>query len=172
MRFAIGSGSKVVVSARSSIHDTRTLWDSVRGTIELDPDDPAAGARAELTVDMRRHDAGDFLRNRKVKKDLEVERYPEARFVLEALDDVVRDPAAGGATGGRFKARARGVIEWHGRKVQVEAQGEAEIGGGALRATGRFELDVRELGVEPPRFFVFKVEEVVAVEVTIAASAS
>jgi len=164
VRFAIGSGSKVVVSARSSIHDTRTVWDAVGGTIELDPADPAAGARAEITVDMRRHDAGDFLRNRKVKKDLEVDRYPEARFRLEALDEVVRE-------GGTFRARARGVLEWHGRTVAVEAQGEAEIGGGALRATGRFELDVRTLGVEPPRFFVFKVEEVVAIEVTIAARA-
>lgn len=162
-RFAIGAGSRVVVSARSSIHDTRTVWDTVGGTIELDPADPAAGARATLTVDMRRHDAGDFLRNRKVKKDLEVDRYPEARFVLDALEDVVRE----GDT--RFRARARGVLEWHGRTVKVEAQGEAELGGGTLRATGRFELDVRELGVEPPRFFVFKVEDVVAVEVTIAA---
>ena len=162
MRFTVGSGSKVVVSARSSIHDTRTLWDSVEGTIELDPDDPAADARAELRVDMRRHDAGDFLRNRKVKKDLEVDRYPEARFVLDRLDEVIRD-------GERFRARARGVIEWHGKKVAVEAQGEAEIGGGALRATGRFDLDVRDLGVQPPRFFVFKVEDVVTVEVTIAA---
>ena len=165
-RFAVGAGSRVVVSARSSIHDTRTVWDAVGGTIELAPGDPAAGARAAITVDMRRHDAGDFLRNRKVKKDLEVDRYPEARFVLEALDDVVQDGE------GRFRARARGLLEWHGRTVKVEAVGEAEIGGGALRATGRFELDVRTLGVEPPRFFVFKVEEVVAVEVTLAARAA
>jgi polyisoprenoid-binding protein YceI len=165
VRFTIGSGSKIVVSARSSIHDTRTVWDAVGGTVELDPADPAAGAQCELTVDMRRHDAGDFLRNRKVKKDLEVDRYPEARFRLEALDEVAR-------TGeGRFTARARGTIEWHGRKVAVEARGEAELGAG-LRATGRFELDVRDLGVAPPRFFVFKVEDVVAVEVTIAATAA
>jgi hypothetical protein len=161
-----GSASRVVVVARSSIHDTDTLWNALSGTIDADPDDLAsagAGASAEIAVDMTRHDAGDFLRNRKLRKDLEVERYREARFRLGRMRDVV---ARGG---GRFAAAADGTIAWHGREVSVSAAGEGTFAGDELRATARFDLDVRELGVEPPRFLMFKVEEVVSVEVTLVA---
>jgi hypothetical protein len=33
----------------------------------------------------------------------------------------------------------------------------------------RFDLDVRSFGVDPPRFLMFKVENVVSVEVSLAA---
>jgi len=158
-----GAGSRVVVSARSSIHDTKTVWDSVSGTVTADPADLAAGADADLTVDMTRYDAGDFLKNRKVKKDLEVDKHPIARFRLDALREVA-EPSPG-----RFTARAEGAIEWRGHSVPVVATGEGTLEGDALRATARFELDVRAFGVEPPRFLMFKVEEVVAVTVTLLA---
>ena len=160
-----GGASQVVVSARSSIHDTRTRWDRLSGAVEADAGDLAGGATAEVAVDMTRYDAGDFLKNRKIKKDLEVERYPEARFVLRRLSDVAEVAA------GRFTARAEGVIAWRGREVAVVAEGDASFEGDALRAVGRFELDVRDLGVAPPRFLMFKVEDVVAVEVTLVARA-
>jgi polyisoprenoid-binding protein YceI len=156
------AGSRVVVSARSSIHDTKTVWDAVSGTVTADPADLGAAA-AELAVDMTRYDAGDFLKNRKLKKDLGVEKYPTARFRLAALSEVVE------TSPGRFTALAEGTIEWRQRTVAVEARGEGTIEPGELRATARFELDVRGFGVEPPRFLMFKVEEVVAVEVTLVA---
>lgn len=160
-----GAGSRVVVSARSSIHDTRTVWDSLSGTVTADPGDLGSGADADLTVDMTRYDAGDFLKNRKIKKDLEVEKHPIARFRLDALREVAE------AGPGRFTARAEGAIEWRGHSVPVVATGEGTVQAGELRATARFELDVRAFGVEPPRFLMFKVEEVVAVEVSLVARA-
>jgi polyisoprenoid-binding protein YceI len=155
-----GKASQVVVSARSNIHDTRTRWDALSGTIDADPADLAAAA-VELAVDMTRFDAGDFLRNRKVRKDLEVERHPVARFRLARLSDIAE------LGPGRFTARAEGAIEWRGRSVTVAAAGEGTIEAAALRASARFELDVKSFGVEPPRFLMFKVEDVVAVEVTL-----
>ncbi|HLU64905.1 MAG TPA: YceI family protein [Kofleriaceae bacterium] len=159
--------SSVVVSARSNVHDTRAVWSRVTGTVEADPDDLAGGGAAvDLAVDMTRHDAGDFLRNRKLRKDLEVDRHPEARFRLSSLSQVA-------ATGpGRFTARAEGVIAWRGREVPMAATGEGELSRDELAATARFELDVRAFGVEPPRFLMFKVEEIVAVEVTLVARAA
>jgi polyisoprenoid-binding protein YceI len=161
--YRVESG-RVVVRARSSIHDTDTVWGALAGTITADPAD-LAGAAAEVAVDMTRYDAGDFLKNRKVKKDLEVERYPTARFRLAALRDVVE------TSPGHFTARAEGAIEWHGRTVAISAAGEGTVGASELDATARFELDVRGFGVEPPRFLMFKVEEVVAVEVRLVARA-
>lgn len=160
-----GGKSRVVVSARSSIHDTRTVWNALSGSVTAEPADLAAGAAVELAVDMTRYDAGDFLKNRKIKKDLEVEKHPTARFRLAALRDVTEDRP------GHFTARADGAIEWRGKTVSVAATGEGTLDGAELRATARFELDVRGFGVEPPRFLMFKVEEVVAVEVTLLARA-
>jgi polyisoprenoid-binding protein YceI len=162
--YRIESGSRVVVRARSSIHDTDTVWDALSGTVTADPADLAAAA-VELAVDMTRHDAGDFLKNRKLKKDLAVERYPTARFRLAALREVAE------IAPGRFTAVAEGGIEWRGRTVSIAASGEGTLDAAELRATARFDLDVRGFGVEPPRFLMFKVEDVVAVEVTLVARA-
>lgn len=157
-----GAASGVVVEARSNVHDSRARWSGVAGTIEADPADLAA-ATAALTVDMTRHDAGDFLRNRKLRKDLHVDRYPTARFRLVRLRDVSR------RDDGSFSATADGAIAWHDREVEVAAAGEGTVTADRIAATARFELDVRAFGVEPPRFLMFKVEEVVAVTVTLLA---
>jgi polyisoprenoid-binding protein YceI len=162
--YRIESGSRVVVLARSSIHDTDTVWDAVSGTVTADAAD-LARAQVELAVDMTRYDAGDFFKNRRLKKDLGVEKYPTARFRLAALREVVEvEP-------GKFTARAEGTIEWRTRTVSIAASGEGTVDAGQLRATARFDVDVRGFGVEPPRFLMFKVENVVAVEVTLIARA-
>jgi polyisoprenoid-binding protein YceI len=165
-RYVIDSAaSRVVVKARSSIHDSETRWTGVSGTIDADLTDLAGAVGAEVLVDMTRHDAGDFLRNRKLRKDLEVERFPQARFRLARL----RDVAERAGDGGGFGAGAEGTIAWHGREVTVSAAGEGTITGDELRASARFDLDVRAFGVQAPRFLMFKVEDVVSVEVSLVA---
>jgi len=156
---------KVVVRARSSVHDTDTTWSRVSGTIEVDPDAPATGATARLVVDMREFDAGDRLKNWKVKGDLEPDKYPEAVFTLARLERVT----GGGA--GKWDAAAAGAIEWRGRRAEVVASGSAVITPVAVSATARFELNVTHLGVKPPKVLMFKVDEVVSVEVTLEARA-
>ena len=158
------TATQVVSLARSSIHDTRTVWNKIAGTIEADVDS-IAGATAKLTVDMRAFDAGDFLKNRKLKKDLEVARYPEAQFELSGLDDIERKAE------GSFEATARGVIRWRGRAVDIAATGKGTLSGSSLEATASFDLDVTHLGIAPPKFLMFKVEKVVTVEVTLRATA-
>ena len=54
----------LVVKARSSVHDTTTVWDKISGDIDADPDAIDA-ATATFSVDMTKYDAGDFLKNRK-----------------------------------------------------------------------------------------------------------
>jgi len=55
-------------------------------------------------------DAGDWLKNRKLKKDLELAKYPTSEFELRELRDVRRD-------GDAFEAIAVGVIRYRGREV-------------------------------------------------------
>ena len=91
MKYAVGAGSKLLVQARSKIHDTTTTWSVIKGVVDADPETLAtAGAAARLVVDMTQFDAGDWLRNRKLKKDFDMEAHPQAVFELVAVKDVVR----------------------------------------------------------------------------------
>lgn len=161
-RYVVAAGSSLVVKARSSIHDTKTVWSKVTGEVTADAATLAtAGAVATFTVDMTAFDAGDFLKNRKLRKDFDLEKHPQATFTLTGLRDVVGE-------GGRFKATADGVLRWRGREVTLTVAGEGTLDDSRLAAVGRFELDIKRLGLSAPRFLMFKVEDEVAVEVTLA----
>jgi polyisoprenoid-binding protein YceI len=161
-RYQVGAGSKLIVKARSSLHDTSTVWSAVSGAVVADPATLAsAGATATFTVDMTQFDAGDFLRNRKLRKDFELDVHARATFELTRVRDVVEQG------GGRFKANAEGTLRWRGREVALVVAGDGTLDGTRLAATGRFELDIRRLGLSAPRFLMFKMEDEVAVEVTL-----
>ena len=67
--------------SRSSVHDTTTVWDKVSGNIDADPD-AIETAKATFTVDMTSFDAGDWLKNRKLRKDFDMDAHPTATFTL------------------------------------------------------------------------------------------
>lgn len=167
-RYIVDSrASRILVKARSSIHDTDTRWDHVEGQVEADPDTlESAGATGTFTVDMTRFDAGDWLKNRKLKKDLDVEAYPSAGFAITGLRDVAR------VADGSFEATCDGVLSWRGREVKVAVRGTGRVDQGAIKAVGVFDLDITDLGVKPPKILMFKVEEQVTVEVVIEATAA
>jgi len=157
-----------VVAARSSIHDTKTRWESLGGSIEASVD-ALESATASFTVDMTEFDAGDWLKNRKLRKDLDVKNHPTAEFVLTELKNVTRDPEDANS---KFRATAVGTIRWRGRETTVEAIGSGVVTDEKIEATATFDLDVTTLGVKPPKILMFKVEDVVCVEVTLVAHAS
>ena len=162
--YELDSGSRITVCAKSSIHDTTCVWDKLTGSVDADAATLIdVGAKARLTADMTSYDAGDFLKNRKLRKDLDVKRHPEATFELRALDDV---RALGD---GKFEAIAVGALRWHGREVTVRAVGSGAILVDRIDVKASFELNVRDLGIEPPKFLMFKVEEIVEVAVTLRA---
>jgi polyisoprenoid-binding protein YceI len=157
--------SLVLVHARSSVHDTEARWTKLSGLVTVDPTDPGRGAEARVVVDMRELDAGDRMKNWKLRADLEPDKYPEAVFTLSQLEDV----RAGGSE--RFDAAALGAIAWRGRTANVRATGGALITPARIAASCKFELNVTHLGVKPPKVLMFKVDEVVLVEVTLEARA-
>jgi hypothetical protein len=102
------AASRVRVTARSSVHDTETVWNRLSGEVDADAAELAsAGATVALTVDMTAFDAGDFLKNRKIKKDLALDRNPSASFRLVRLDGVADQ--GGGAFTATAVASSRGM---------------------------------------------------------------
>ena len=176
MRYRVTSGT-LTVRARSRIHDTTTVWNRVTGEIVADPDTLAgapvlapapadarpAGTSARFEVDMTAFDAGDFLKNRKLRKDFALEAHPRASFVLTALQGVVR-------TGTAFTATAVGTLEWRGKRVELTLSGRGTLDPMAMEASATFELDIRTLGLSAPRFLMFKVEDEVTIAATIQGS--
>jgi polyisoprenoid-binding protein YceI len=158
------ASSRIVVKARSSIHDTSTTWNRIEGTAEADPA-ALLDARASFSVDMTAFDAGDWLKNRKLRKDLDVARHPRAIFEITGLRDMHQNED------GSFRATADGILRWRGKELALAVSGRGRIDATAIDATGSFDLDIRQLGVEPPRFLMFKVESEVTVEVTLRARA-
>ena len=163
MKYQVRSG-KLTVKARSSVHDTTTVWSQVGGDVEADPDAIEA-AKATFRVDMTAFDAGDWLKNRKLRKDFELDAHPTATFELQRVSDVVRD-------GAKFTAKAGGLLRWRGKDVPLELAGSGTLDRERLAATARFELDIRKLGLQAPRFFVFKMEDEVTVEVEVQGGAA
>ena len=163
MRYRVTSGT-LTVQARSRIHDTRTVWNKITGEIVADPEALAdvgpTGTQARFEVDMTAFDAGDFLKNRKLRKDFALEAHPVATFSLTGLADVVR-------SGATFTATARGTLDWRGKQIELALIGRGTLDGMRVEATATFELDIRRLGLSAPRFLLFKIADEVAVDVAI-----
>jgi polyisoprenoid-binding protein YceI len=158
VKYAVSSGT-LTVKARSSVHDTTTTWNKVTGSVDADPD-AIESAKATFTVDMTSFDAGDWLKNRKLRKDFDMDAHPSATFTLERVSDVQRD-------GGRFTAKAHGTLRWRGKDVVLELAGQGTLDRDRLEAKAAFSLDIKKLGLSAPKFFVFKMEDEVTVEVTV-----
>jgi len=158
MKYEIGAG-KLTVKARSSVHDTTTVWDKITGTVDADAN-AIEQAKATFSVDMTKFDAGDFLKNRKLRKDFDMDGNPTATFTLTRVSDVVRD-------GSKFTAKAEGTLAWRGKQVVLVLSGQGTLDEKHVEAKGTFELDIRKLGLSAPRFFMFKMEDEVTVEVTV-----
>ena len=160
MNYKVQTGT-LTVKARSRVHDTTTVWSKVTGDVEVDPETLAtAGAKATFRVDMTAFDAGDFLKNRKLRKDFDLEGDPTAVFELRVVRDVVRD-------GPSFSATAEGTLRWRGKEVGLVLAGQGTLDAVSLEATATFELDIRKLGMAAPRFLMFKMEDEVLVEVRV-----
>lgn len=158
---AIGS---LTVKARSSVHDTTAVWDKITGELEADPNEIEA-AKATFAVDMTAFDAGDWLKNRKLRKDFALEAHPTATFTLDRVFEVVRDGAG-------FAAKAAGQLRWRGKTVPLKLVGKGSLDADRLIASATFELDITLLGLVPPKFLLFKVEDVVTVEIKLQGSRS
>jgi polyisoprenoid-binding protein YceI len=160
-RYIIGNGSKLRVKARSSVHDTITVWNNVTGTLTGDVETLATdGATASASVDMTEFDAGDWLKNRKLRKDYDMDAHPRATFELTGLSNVVRNGQA-------FTAVAAGVLGWRGKQVNVAIAGKGTMTPTTFEASGSFELDIRTLGLQAPKVLMFKVQDEVLVEITL-----
>lgn len=155
---------KLTVTATSKVHDTTIAWNKLAGEVDARPDALEA-AKATFTVDMLAYDAGDWMKNRRLRNDYDLERHRTATFTLERLRDIVAD-------GSQFQATATGTLRWRGIELPIEVVGKGTLDARQLAASARFTLDVTRFGIQPPKLFMFKVDNVATVEVELSGVAS
>jgi len=158
MKYRVTAGT-LKVQARSRVHDTTTVWDKVTGDVDADAN-AIEQATATFAVDMTSFDAGDWLKNRKLRKDFDMDAHPKATFELRGVKDVVRD-------GTKFTATAEGVLRWRGKEVVLALQGRGTLDDMRVEASATFELDIKRLGLAAPRFLMIKMEDEVSVDVPV-----
>jgi polyisoprenoid-binding protein YceI len=156
---------RVEVTARTPVDDTKVQFGKLDGTIEVDPDRPDQ-ARADLTLDLRVAEAGDRAKSWRLQTDLDAERFPIATFTLARIT-AVHEPTAGQLTG-----TVIGQLDWAGHRPLITVRGSAAFDRRSLEVRGSFELDLRELGITPPRFLMFRVDDFVRAQVTLFAVAA
>lgn len=153
--------SKLVVTARSSVHNTDTEWRGITGTIDAELD-ALEKISADISVDMTTADAGDWLKNRKLRKDMDFDKHPVATMSIEKLEDVQQD-------GAKVSATLHGALSWRGKTISVVVTGTGTLDDKELRAQGNFDINVTELGITPPKVLMIKVEDVVSCKVDVLA---
>ena len=154
--------SKLVVMARSKVHDTTLVWTGVRGSIEADLSDLSA-TRSDITVDMSTGDAGDWVKNRKLRKELNFEKNPSASFALESIGDLQH-------TGDSVSATLKGKLSWRGKTIDVSVQTQGTLNESSLVVSGKFDIDMTLLGIKAPKVLMIKIDDVVNCEIAIHAA--
>lgn len=153
--------SKLVVTARSSVHNTDTEWRGIKGAINADLSSLASIA-GDISVDMTTADAGDWLKNRKLRKDMDFAKHPKATVQIDRLEDISQE-------GAKVSATLHGTLHWRSKSVPIVVSGSGTLSDTELHAQGNFELDMTKLGITPPKVLMIKVEDVVHCKVDIVA---
>ncbi len=154
--------SKLVVMARSKVHDTKLVWTGVTGSIDADLSDLVA-TTSDITVDMSTGDAGDWVKNRKLRKELDFDKNPSASFALESIGDLQH-------TGDSVSATLNGKLSWRGKTIDVSVQTQGTLNESSLVVSGKFDIDMTTLGIKAPKVLMIKIDDVVNCEIAIHAA--
>ncbi len=132
------------VSGTSTLHDWTCAVTDWQGTVVLKQADEAASLQAtEVVVPIRAIACGNGTMDRKLRKALKAEAYPEIRFELERVDSV-----AAVAAGYRLQVQGRLMVAGETRPVQMQVLARPESRG--WRFEGALPLSMKAFGIRPP----------------------
>ena|GEM_PF-567464 len=131
----------------SPSHNFTTVAKDYACDIEIDPDSLRI-TKATCRFEFEALDSGKDSRDKKMRKWMNIERYPEASYTMEKLT----------ATGKPGSYLAEGVFTMHGTSLPLNIQVRLERTGDEITLTGESELDHREWGLEKVRLLFFSVD--------------
>ena len=157
------AASILLAKARSPVRDVEIRIGGISGEIAVDPTRADLGApTASIAVDMTTATAGDPLTKRALERDLGLSADPAALFALSELRDLER-------RGEELSATLAGTLRWRGRALDLSARGSGRLGASRLELAADFVISMSALGIRPPRFFMIRIEDKVALHLALAA---
>lgn len=153
--------SELVVMARSKVHDTKLVWTGITGSIDATPGHLLA-TKSDVRVDMTTGDAGDWIKNRKLRKELNFNENPSASFALGSISDLEQD-------GDKVSATLAGKLSWRGETINVSVQTQGTLTESELSVSGKFDIDMTKLGIKPPKVLMIKIQDIVNCQIAIHA---
>jgi hypothetical protein len=164
-RYAVSEpGSKLDFEAKSSLHPVHGSAANVSGYVDAEfsgdalTTEPPPKMHVELPVEQLR--SGNALQDREMWKLIDSRRFPTIAADLRSLESAGAD--------GHYKAS--GDITFAGRQRRYEGNLTVARDGETLRVEGELRLDIRDFGLQPPRFLMFRVEPEVNIRLRLLAA--
>jgi len=152
--------SRATFYAHATGHDFSGTTTDARGHARFEPGALAGSVDGEVRVGVAWIDTGIARRNAEMRRLLEAEKHPDIVFVLEKI-------VAEGEAEGPLPAKCalHGSLRVRGVKHPLAVPVAVEPADGAFVVRGEFPLDIRELGIDPPRAMLFiRMQPLVRVE--------
>ncbi len=149
--------------AKSSLHGVHGAASNITGYVEADfqgetlETDPLPKMHVEFPVEQLR--SGNPLQDREMWKLIDSRRFPTIAADLRALEN---DGAPG-------HYKAGGDITLAGRQRRYNGSLTVLHDGTHVRIEGEVTVDIRDFGLQPPRFLMLKVEPTVNVRLRLLA---
>lgn len=152
----------VTFTVKATGHDIAGALPFAFGQIRFDSETGAASG--ELTIDVRRSQTGNSLRDWEMhKKVLETERYPVAVFRPSRVQGTL-------SPSGVSDLVLAGIVAFHGSEHALNVPVHATMAGDSVTAEAVFDVPYVAWGLPNPSMLFFRVAPVVAVTVKTEAS--
>jgi len=149
--------TSVTFNLKATAHEVNGVLALEAGQIRFDS--ATGAASGQITIDLRRAETGNSLRDREMHKTvLETERYPQIVFRPERLEGVVADS-------GISNVVVLGTVVVHGDEHKLRLPARIKVDDERVSAEVTFGVPYVEWGLHNPSFFVLRVAPVVAVTV-------
>jgi polyisoprenoid-binding protein YceI len=154
--------SELWAQARSSLHPVRVHTSGLEGVVEAELVDGRVELRTPtyVQVETQRLRSGNALVDGELQRRLEARKFPRIRGELTGL----------GAGNGPGTTRLTGELTLHGvtRKLDVDVT-VRQLDARTLEIEGARAIDMRDFGLPPPSFLMFKMHPEVQVRARLVA---
>jgi polyisoprenoid-binding protein YceI len=156
-----GDGTGIVFESKAPLETFEGRTGQVTGWCRFDPDDLAAGAELEISVDLASFDTGMGKRNEHMRENhLETDRFPLAHFRGGRIEGAGTAAPATLPAGGSATLVLHGTLDLHGvsREMSCEVRLSRDHAG-ALSVAAEFPVKLSDHDIERPKFLVMKLSD-------------
>lgn len=153
--------SRLWAEARSSLHPVRVETNGLTGEIEADVanTDVRLGAPFSVEVDAEKLKSGNSLVDGELARRLDVRKFPRVRGAVREVEST---------SPGRW--RLRGDLSIHGVSRPTDTEVAVRlVDPDTIEIEGEKTIDMRDHGLTPPKFLIFRVQPDVKVRALLRA---